>query len=527
MRSAIFSSWPVQLIEIKSRMVLPGEEEVEQELEDPRQELVRRLLEYKQYRDAASMLEERSREWRERYPRMANDMSARPIEPHEQPIHEVELWDLVSAFGRVLKAKQATRGPENIRYDDTPIHVFMQRIDERLRQRRAGGVRGVLRRRGSQVDADRHVPGGAAIDAASARAGRRRRSCSTRSGWSRGASRCRRRWEWSAEYEHGAAAEASTAGKASGLEWQLAFAARWMRQGRHFPASPLAPLLPRSSRMINNLPVKTLKHGDLTIEGYSRAAVQTYWRFPELKLGFDLGAQPWSFMGTETWFVTHGHLDHIVALPVYVARRRMMKMTPPVIYMPAETIDPMQKILHQFTRLDRGRLAVRVEAGGAGRRDRALARAGRLGSATRHTVPSLGYIVWDRRRKLKPEYQSLSGDEIRDLRLAGTEVTEEIRRPRVAYLGDSAPAGLDDTPMMYEAEILICELTFVASDHRKEQIHKFGHMHLDDLVERRERFKNQLIIAAHLSTRYHPNAVRDMVTRAIPDMLGGRLHLWL
>ena len=108
--------------------------------------------------------------------------------------------------------------------------------------------------------------------------------------------------------------------------------------------------------MINNLPVKTLKHGELTIEGYSRAAVQTYWRIPELKLGFDLGAQPWSFMGTETWFVTHGHLDHIVALPVYVARRRMMKMTPPVIYMPAETIEPMQKILRQFTQLDRGRL---------------------------------------------------------------------------------------------------------------------------------------------------------------------------
>ena len=50
------------LIEMKSRMVLPGEDEVQEELEDPRQELVRRLLEYKQYRDAASMLEERSRD---------------------------------------------------------------------------------------------------------------------------------------------------------------------------------------------------------------------------------------------------------------------------------------------------------------------------------------------------------------------------------------------------------------------------------------------------------------------------------
>ena len=42
--------------------------------------------------------------------------------------------------------------------------------------------------------------------------------------------------------------------------------------------------------MVNNVPVKTLAYKDLTIEGYSRAAVQTYWRIPELKLGFDLDA---------------------------------------------------------------------------------------------------------------------------------------------------------------------------------------------------------------------------------------------
>src|SRR3954464_10479424 len=91
--------------------------------------------------------------------------------------------------------------------------------------------------------------------------------------------------------------------------------------------------------MVHNSPVKTLVHKDLTIEGYSRAAVQTYWRLPELKIGFELGAPPWGFMSTATWFVSHGHLDHIVALPAYVARRRMMKMEPPVIYLPPTTIE--------------------------------------------------------------------------------------------------------------------------------------------------------------------------------------------
>src|SRR2546428_600217 len=100
---------------------------------------------------------------------------------------------------------------------------------------------------------------------------------------------------------------------------------------------------------------------------------------------------------------------------------------------------------------------------------------------------------WERRRKLKPEYQGLAGEQIRDLRLGGTDVTAEVRIPRVAYLGDSAPQGLDDCPAMYEAQVLILELTFVAPSHKKEKIHKFGHIHLDDLVERQGRFQNELV----------------------------------
>jgi ribonuclease Z len=148
-------------------------------------------------------------------------------------------------------------------------------------------------------------------------------------------------------------------------------------------------------------------------------------------------------------------------------------------------------------------------------------------SATTHTVPSLGFIVWERRRKLKGEYQGLSGDQIRDLRLTGTEVTEERRIARVAYVGDSSPEGLDACPAMYEAQVLITELTFVAPRHRKDTIHKFGHMHLDDFIERRDRFRNELVVASHFSTRYHPQQVRQYVAQALPDMLGGRLHLWL
>ena len=119
------------LLEIKSRMILPrGGEEVE-EIDDPRDELVERLLQYKKYRDAASILEEQGRVWQEHLPRLANDVPPRRIDPAGQPIQEVELWDLVSAFGRVVRDNRVLQ-PSNIVYDETPIHVHMQRIHEQL-----------------------------------------------------------------------------------------------------------------------------------------------------------------------------------------------------------------------------------------------------------------------------------------------------------------------------------------------------------------------------------------------------------
>ena len=278
---------------------------------------------------------------------------------------------------------------------------------------------------------------------------------------------------------------------------------------------------------MKNLPVKSLIHDGLTIEGFSRAAVQSYWRVPELKLGFDLGAHPWEFMGTPNWFVTHCHLDHIVALPVYVARRRMMKMAPPNIYLPAHAVDTVHGILKAYTKLDRGRLPcnlVGVELGDEIELNREhLVTVGE----TRHTVPSLSYLVWHRRNKLKSEYSELSGEEIRDLRQSGQEVSQEVRVPLLGYTGDTCIEGLDLTPALYQAKILITEMTFVAEDHSQEKIRKNGHMHLSDFVDRAERFENELIIASHFSTRYNYHQVRKMVGNALPASLAARLHLWL
>lgn len=279
--------------------------------------------------------------------------------------------------------------------------------------------------------------------------------------------------------------------------------------------------------MIENAPVLRLQHAGLTVEGYSRAAVQSYWCLPELKLGFDLGAQPWDFMGIPTWFVTHTHLDHAAALPVYVARRRMMKMEPPTIYLPSETLEDVRRLLLVWQRLDRGRMVCQLEGVQPGQEISLSRELVMTVFRTTHTVPSVGYVLWDRRHKLKEEYHGLPGEQIRDLRLSGVAVTREVRTPLLAYTGDTSPQGLDNEPAVYQAKILITEMSFILPHHRRDKIHKFGHMHLDDFVERQERFQNEVIICGHFSTRYHPKQIEKTLARALPPKLAERIKVWL
>lgn len=282
-----------------------------------------------------------------------------------------------------------------------------------------------------------------------------------------------------------------------------------------------------ASRPVDNAPVLSHHHAGLTVEGYARAAVQSYWRIPELKLGFDLGAHPWAFMGTPNWFVSHAHLDHIAALPIYVARRRMMKMEPPTLYLPESIVDDVRRLLQIFQRLDRGRMVCNLIGLKAGD-EVPLSREHIVTTfATVHTVASLGFIVWERRHKLKPEYHGLAGNDIRDLRLSGVPVTAEVRTPLVAYTGDTAPAGLDACPDAYRAKILITEMSFIRPKHRRDKIHKYGHMHLDDFIERADRFENELLVCGHFSTRYHPDEVRRYVQLKLPAVLRERVRLWI
>jgi segregation and condensation protein A len=120
------------LMEIKSKMLLPRAECEQKEEEDPRLELVKQLIEYKKYKEAAALLDEHAQRQLARLPRTPMEI---PVQPDlaQQPLRKVELWDLVSAFGRLMRETVALQ-PSHISIDETPIQVHMDRIVDLLKQ---------------------------------------------------------------------------------------------------------------------------------------------------------------------------------------------------------------------------------------------------------------------------------------------------------------------------------------------------------------------------------------------------------
>ena len=88
------------LIHIKSRMLLPPDEETAEEQEDPRQELIQRLLEYQKFKEAAQDFRTREEDWMKIFHRESVSLSEE--EQGELSLFDLSLFDLLDAFKKIL-----------------------------------------------------------------------------------------------------------------------------------------------------------------------------------------------------------------------------------------------------------------------------------------------------------------------------------------------------------------------------------------------------------------------------------------
>jgi segregation and condensation protein A len=138
--SGNFLALASQLLLIKSRTIAPPEAVPEgeappeaEELEaDASLELIKKLLEYKRFKDRSRALDQMAQERARRFGRPRLRLEG---ETEQEPLRNLELWDLVLLYSKVMKGVRL-EAMMSILYRDIPLEVFIDRIQAALTDRR-------------------------------------------------------------------------------------------------------------------------------------------------------------------------------------------------------------------------------------------------------------------------------------------------------------------------------------------------------------------------------------------------------
>jgi ribonuclease Z len=268
----------------------------------------------------------------------------------------------------------------------------------------------------------------------------------------------------------------------------------------------------------------TVTAGPYTIRGVSVGGVYTSLAVQELGLLFDVGIPARSLATIDTILLSHGHVDHIGALPALLGIRALHgKSQPPRVVMPAEIVDDLTAALACLSKLQRWPL--HIEAIGMNPGDELELRGDLRVRAVRtyHPVPSLAYVVSRRISKLRPEFRSLPGAEIAARRRAGEAMLEHEDRIELAYATDTLVSVFDHSPELLTARVLVMECTFLDGRKSIEAARAGCHIHLDEVIERADRFANEVIVMMHCSQLYRPEELGKILDARLPAELRRRV----
>jgi ribonuclease Z len=273
--------------------------------------------------------------------------------------------------------------------------------------------------------------------------------------------------------------------------------------------------------------IKLALASDLSIQGLSLSGIRTALVIPELAIGFDVAqGLPFS-MNAKKYFITHAHLDHAAGIPYIISQKSMHHAPTPEFYLPEAAIEPLREIMRLWAKLEghvyRFEFLPTTPESEIDLNPKYAVRP----FPTVHRVPSFGYSLILRNKKLKSEFSHLKGPEIQKLKNQGTVVDELIETPMLSFTGDTQIDFLDRSEAAAKSKYLFMECTYLDSKKSVEHARTWGHTHLDELLPRLKDIQSEKIYLIHSSSRYSTREALEILRQRLPSSEQDRVSLFL
>lgn len=270
-----------------------------------------------------------------------------------------------------------------------------------------------------------------------------------------------------------------------------------------------------------------LKVGGITLQGITRGGVETCLFVPEYGIMFDIGMCPWGAdQRSNLILVSHGHADHLAGVHYLCTQRNLRKMGAPEVHMPEEIVDDLTGVIAGWSRIEGYPIPTDFHGHAPGSSFSLGHDLQATCLRTTHRIPSLGWFIERRSQRLKPEYQGKGGPELAALRKQGATLTQEHIQPLLCVTGDTQIEFFDTHEQARNAKVLVHEITSWDERRGVETTRKYGHTHLDEILERAEKFTGEALVLVHRSNRHSRDEAEEILKRRCPAVLEGRVFLF-